>query len=145
VLFISLQCKDNKCVKGASCTAGTEGCECKADGTCDTGLECKDNKCVKAQPTASGLFIKDQTVRACDLVYKVADLKATFGQGVKGVVKHKGGRTAVSFIAAVDKAFDGAVLTLTDGNGAKLKVLPDTVECYDRAGKAVAEPGLEMK
>lgn len=37
-----------------TCTPGAESCECKADGSCYTGLECRDKKCRKPAACTPG-------------------------------------------------------------------------------------------
>ena len=140
-----LECKANKCVKSASCTPGTLDCKCKADGSCDTGLECKANKCVKPQQQ-NGLTIGNDKVRSCDLLFAIKGLQAEFSEGVRGVVKHGDGKTAISLISTTDTAFNGVVATLTDIDGQEVSgITPDEVHCYDRLGKEIDAPGVEIR
>ena len=52
--LVAFGCSSGSGDKKPVCAPGNENCECKADGTCDTGLECKDNKCVKTAACTPG-------------------------------------------------------------------------------------------
>ena len=120
------------------------GCPCKADNSCDAGLECKNGTCAASE--GSGLFVTNADVRACDVVFSVKGAKVAFTNAVTGVTATKGEKLAISFTFNADELPAGPVASLTDAQGTPLTGLtPDTVKCYDRAGKIVAKPGVTLK
>jgi len=139
----ALECKDNVCQE-KSCPAGALGCACKADKSCDTGLECKNDTCLTVQ--GSGLFVTNEDVRACDIVFTAKDVKVAFTNEVTGVSVTKNGKTALSFTLNADKLPSGPIAAMTDAKGNPVSgITPDTVKCYDRSGKPVAKPGVKLQ
>ncbi len=129
------------------CPAGTNGCPCTAQGGCDTGLECQANVC--GPPAAlRGVTVGNAAVRACGLVIELPAADVRFADTVTGASKRLGDRLALSFTAKGDAAFAAPVAAIVDGAGAPLNlagVTPTEVECFDRHGAAVANPGLGLQ
>ncbi len=143
-----LECKDGKCATATEpgCTKGAKDCECKDDGTCDTGLECKDGKCAVAAATGAGLTVGNAAVRSCDVVFVSEGAVVKYAAGVRGVTAVKGARIALSFTATKDEAFTEPVASIAGPGGEALSGLaPEKLECYDRLGAVVSEPGLQLK
>ena len=158
-----------------ACTAGADGCACRADGTCDAGLACQDlvcgapacttgtlgcpcradNKCdaglscgngACAAVTGTGLVVGGAEVRACDVVFAAAGATAVFSQDVVGVTARRGERIALSFTAKKDAAFAGPVASVTGADGKAVAGLaPEKASCFDRLGKAVATPDVKVQ
>jgi len=140
-----LECKEGTCqLPGEECPAGTLECPCD-EGKCAEGLECTDGKCL-AQ-AGSGLVVGNSDVRACDVLIELAGADAAFSADVLGVTARDGDRLAISFSARVDAAL-GVVAALVAADGGTLDaggVTPVEVSCFDRLGKAVAEPEVAFK
>jgi hypothetical protein len=143
-----LVCDAGTCVTDPGCTAGTLGCACGAGDTCGSGLACQGGTCVTDIAPGTGLKVTDSSVRACGLVLELADATVTFGAAVVGRTKRQGSRLAISFTAKADEALPDGFATILDGAGQVADVsavTPETIQCFDRQGAAVAAPGLTLQ
>ena len=141
---VQLECTDGKCqLPETPCTAGTLDCQCDG-GTCDEGLVCLEELC-QAQG-GSGVQIGNPDVRSCDVLFELAGAKVAYSAEVLGVVERDGDRVALSFTARTDKPL-GTIAVLSDDVGTPVGkgLVPTQAQCFDRLGKAVAEPQLSFK
>lgn len=138
-----LACQDNVCNEPA-CVAGTLDCPCRTGDLCDAGLVCQESTC-KAQ-VGTGLVVGSPAARACDVVFNVAGAVVVISRDVTGAIARRDDRVSVSFAAKEDAAFTGPVAAVTSADGNALTGLtPEKAECYDRLGKAIADPGVEVQ
>ena len=140
-----LECREGTCQLPVTCPAGTFGCPCDG-GTCQAGLQCVSDACQAA--AGSGLFVGSAEVRACDVLIEKEGADVQYASGVLGVTARDGARLALSFTARTDAAQTGPVGALVGTDGQALDVTglkPVKVECYDRHGTTVADPGIELR
>lgn len=123
---------------GGGCVAGTAGCACKMDNTCDGDVMCVSNMCEGAQ--SSGLTITADTARSCEIMLtESADgrvLGATYADGVKGSWRRRAPSVALALTRTDDSAFPSGAVSIQFAEGGTLPAVGD-VRCFDALGKEV--------
>ncbi|MBI5544107.1 MAG: hypothetical protein HY901_09480 [Deltaproteobacteria bacterium] len=114
------------------------------------GAGCSEDKSKNGEPDAGpSAVVINPAVRACDLLLDTgvaAVGSVVFGEGVIGRYKRDGSRLAVSFTSRTDAA-PASRPTLLDASGQPLDpstLTVNAVQCYDRLGAPVADPGLTL-
>jgi hypothetical protein len=88
--------------------------------------------------------VSNANVRACDLMVEGVSDAATqvsFDDSVTGVMLEGFNRTAIAFTGFRDVAL-GEVIVFRNVDGQSVHI--DSVSCYDRLGRVVADPGIRL-
>ncbi len=131
-----------------TCTPGESGCECNSDGNCDAGLVCgSGNTCQTDTTGESGLVFATASARACELLFEQTGTtitNATWGDGVRGVLRRRPPRVAIAVTQTTDRAFATGDVNL-EFDGPVSDLILSEVRCFDSAGALIADATVTLR
>lgn len=126
--------------QGRSCPAGTPGCACGEDGSCDQGLVCVDDVCTGESRV--GLSVSSAQARSCEVLLVESGeggeiVGVLADDAVKAAHVRRGKNSAVTFISNTDDRIGSGSVQLRVAGSEKGGVDVRKSSCADKEGKPI--------
>ncbi|MEO1482523.1 MAG: hypothetical protein AAFU77_10490 [Myxococcota bacterium] len=168
----TLVCVNGRC-ELADCEAGSLGCGCAPDGSCnpyypvtvacsESGLcqpvDCAEGSlwcncgsgCEDGASCVAGVCQPPQTrvtvaadARACSFRVRGLGVDVTYGAGLTGKTQQRGDTLGIAVASTAGGPVDGAALILTPRSPSPVSVL--AAQCVDAAGRTMSDPGVRLQ